>query len=127
MNAPHASPRHRGLTILELIIAVSIIGILVTIAIPAYQRPRERVQASLCINNLRVIRTAKQLWAIEHNQAEGDTPSLEDLLPYLRSEAHLKCPSVRGAAPILTEHYEINAVGTDPACLVEPETHVVEP
>lgn len=127
MNPLAKDPADRGMTLLEVIIVLSIIGILVTIVMPTFNRPRERVQASLCTSNLRQLRDAKQIWSIDHNKAVDDTPTPEDLAPYLRTGTQLKCPSIRGPAPYMTEHYEIGTVEEEPQCRIVPETHLLSP
>jgi len=39
--------------------------------------------ANICINNLRNIDVAKNEWALEHNAKTNDTPTWEDIKPYI--------------------------------------------
>ncbi len=43
-----------------------------------------------CINNLRQIEGAKHQWALEHHKPTNDTPTWEELAPYLKTG--LSCP-----------------------------------
>jgi hypothetical protein len=62
-----------------------------------------------CINNLRLIDSAKQQWALEHNKGGKDTPTMEDLKPFLGPSAPaLSCPD--GGV------YTIGMVGEKPTC-----------
>jgi general secretion pathway protein G len=47
--------RLRGFTIVELMIAVLIVGVLAAIAIPAYNRYRDRIDRAKAINDIRVL------------------------------------------------------------------------
>jgi len=78
--------RHRlGFTLVEIMIVVTIISIIASIAIPAYGRARKRAQATRTLDELRMLEYALDRWAIEQNKAVGDIASLSDLRPYLKS------------------------------------------
>lgn len=59
----------KGFTIMELLIVIVIIGILIAIAVPAYQNFRERAQLTACQANRRTVKSAWGLWV-----ADGNTP-----------------------------------------------------
>jgi hypothetical protein len=69
-----------------------------------------------CINNLRLIAGAKQLWASEHSKTGGDVPMWMDLTFYLGrsgdnySMAYIKCPS--------GGFYTLGAVSNAPTCSI---------
>jgi prepilin-type N-terminal cleavage/methylation domain-containing protein len=94
-----------GFTLVEIMIVVAIIGLLAAIAVPNFVRARETAQKNAIINNLRVIESAKQQWALENKKASGDTPVATDLTPYLKG----------GNMPtaVAGETYTINAVNTE--------------
>ncbi len=60
-----------GFTILELMIVVSIIGLLAVLAIPAFMKIRQRAQDTAFINNLRQLSASMERYAI----TEGDYPT----------------------------------------------------
>ena len=110
--------RQNGFTLVEIMVAVAIIGLLVTIAIPSYFKNRELAQQNTCISNLRVIDTAKQLWAIETGQGPGDVPEDGDLIGvglYMRRK-----PGCPGGGT-----YTLGDVATDPVCSLAASGHVL--
>ena len=64
-----------GFTLVEIMIIVTIISILVTVAVPNFVRYRKTSQMSACISNLRQINTA-----YEQAKIQGKSPtSVEEL------------------------------------------------
>lgn len=86
------------------------VGMLSAIAIPNFVKARATAQQNACINNLRQIDAAKQQWALENNKKSTDTPTWDDLKPYLRGPVPLICPA--GGT------YAINAVSEPPTCSI---------
>ena len=98
-----------GFTLVEIMIVVAIIGMLVTMAMPAYVRARDNAQEAVCLNNLRMLDTAKIQHALEAGKQNGDPVVSTDLDLYLKSPfATWNEPS--GFA------YVIGDVGLDPVC-----------
>ena len=91
-----------------LLPGVAVVGVLSAIAIPNFVKARTTSQLNACINNLRQIDAAKQQWALEKGKKATDTPTKEDLLPYLRGWP--VCP--QGGT------YTIGAVGEPPTCSI---------
>ena len=74
-------------------------------------------QRNQCIANLRLIYAAKQAWALEKNKTDTDTPTEQDLLPYIKGGVFPVCPS--GGT------YTIGPVGQVPTCSIPG--HVLSP
>jgi chromosome segregation ATPase len=74
-------------------------------------------QRNECIANLRLIYAAKQAWALEKNKTDSDTPTEQDLLPYIKGGVFPACPS--GGT------YTIGSVGQVPTC--STSGHVLPP
>jgi len=104
--------------------AVAAGGLLAAIAIPNFVRARTTSQQNACINNLRIIDAAKQQWALENHKQSSDTPTPQDLQPYMGRGIAGELP-VCPADPMHTfqTSYIINNVGTMPTCKVVPATH----
>ena len=64
--------RRGGFTLVEIMIVVAIIALLAAIAVPGFLRARKRSQASKIINDLRLIDSAVDQYAIENAKKSGD-------------------------------------------------------
>lgn len=121
----NARPKYRnscGVTIVEMMVVVVIIGILCAIAIPNFALIRNNAYRDQCITNLHRIATAKEHWAMETGASDDATPSAADLDPYIKDgTASLKCPI--DAQKTFSTSYSINAVNVVPACKINPSTH----
>lgn len=96
--------RRAAFTLIEIMIVVGIIGLLAVAIIPNISKNRERAQLKTIEMNLRKIDAAKNLWALENNKGNGETPTLDDLKPY------------DGAPkPVAGEQYSPNPLGTPPS------------
>ncbi|MBA3882966.1 MAG: prepilin-type N-terminal cleavage/methylation domain-containing protein [Chthoniobacterales bacterium] len=76
--------RRAGFTLVEIMIVVAIIALLAAIAVPGFLRARKRSQASRIINDLRLIDSAVDQYAIENNKASGATVAKIDWTKYLK-------------------------------------------
>jgi prepilin-type N-terminal cleavage/methylation domain-containing protein len=81
--------RRGGFTLVEIMIVVAIIALLAAIAVPGFLRARKRSQASRIINDLRLIDSAVDQYAIENNKASGATVDVKDWTKYLKSGTNL--------------------------------------
>ena len=111
--------RKRAFTLVEMMIVVAIVGLLVALAIPNFLKSRTQARKQVCIENLSKIESAKQLWGLERNKREGDTPVDSDMIG---DDAYIKkmpnCPA--GGT------YAFNAIGEVATCNITGHEFVVQ-
>ncbi len=76
--------RRGGFTLVEIMIVVAIIALLAAIAVPGFLRARKRSQASRILNDLRMIDSAVDQYAIETNRKTNDVVAVTDWTNYLK-------------------------------------------
>src|SRR3954453_9718287 len=81
--------RRSGFTLVEIMIVVAIIALLAAIAVPGFLRARKRSQASRIINDLRLIDSAVDQYAIETSKKSGDPVNIVDWTNYLKKDTNL--------------------------------------
>ncbi|MFN2476442.1 MAG: type II secretion system protein [Chthoniobacterales bacterium] len=81
--------RRAGFTLVEIMIVVAIIALLAAIAVPGFLRARKRSQASRIINDLRLIDSAVDQYAIENNKTSGATVPVAAWTAYLKVGSNL--------------------------------------
>ena len=81
--------KRAGFTLVEIMIVVAIIALLAAIAVPGFLRARKRSQASRILNDLRMIDSAVDQYAIETNRKTGDTVATADWTNYLKKGSQL--------------------------------------
>jgi prepilin-type N-terminal cleavage/methylation domain-containing protein len=78
-----------GFTLVEIMIVVAIIALLAAIAVPGFLRARKRSQASKIINDLRMIDSAMDQYAIETSKKSGDAINTADWTNYIKKDTVL--------------------------------------
>jgi prepilin-type N-terminal cleavage/methylation domain-containing protein len=78
-----------GFTLVEIMIVVAIIALLAAIAVPGFLRARKRSQASKIINDLRMIDSAMDQYAIETTKKSGDPIAVSDWTNYVKKDTNL--------------------------------------
>jgi prepilin-type N-terminal cleavage/methylation domain-containing protein len=84
-----SSLNRKGFTLVEIMIVVAIIALLAAIAVPGFLRARKRSQASRILNDLRLIDSALDQYAIEHNKKSNDPVGTADWTAYVKKGSPL--------------------------------------
>ena len=77
--------RRGGFTLVEIMIVVAIIALLAAIAIPNFLRARKRSEATRVLEDLRMLDSATDQYAIENNKTTGANPTFTDLKNYIKT------------------------------------------
>ena len=88
MNTKFGSGGHPrkilGFTFIEIIIVVTILGLIVGIAVPNYIRARDNARLNAILHNLRRIEIAKTQYALDMKKTNGTDVDLNSLTNYFR-------------------------------------------
>ena len=102
--------KRAGFTLVEIMIVVAIIALLASIAVPNFLRSRKRSQATQILEDLRVIDSAVDLYAIENNKAGGN-PAFADIQAYIKNGTRLY---LSGNKDIFRNSFDTFTVDTPP-------------
>lgn len=112
---PRRSRKIWGFTLTEIMIVVAVIGLLAAIAIPNFIRVRKRAQATMTLEDCRIIESCKNQFAIENNKTSGFTPKVADIRPYLKVGSRLyKNVQLSNFRDLLGNSIVMGNVGTSP-------------
>ncbi len=78
-----------GFTLVEIMIVVAIIALLAAIAVPNFLRSRKRSQATQVLEDLRIIDSAVDQYAIENNKTAGASVNWTDIQKYVKTGTRL--------------------------------------
>ena len=106
-----ANTANDGFTIVEIMVVVAIIGLLATLAIPSYLRSRKRSEATQVLEDLRLIDSAVDQYAIQHSKVGGSSVGWADIQNYLKGASRLYDS---GGADIFGNAFTIPPVDTVP-------------
>lgn len=67
---------HRGLTIIEVLLALALVGILVALALPAYQSHRERVRVAEAVIDIKNMDTRLQQYRLDQGSFPTDLSAI---------------------------------------------------
>ena len=113
--------RKTGFTLVEIMIVTVIVGLLAAMAISNFLHARSLAQMNTCIDNLRLINSAKQQWVMEKGKKINDTPTDTDIQPYLGrgvngSLTAVVCPLNIGGS--FDDSYTIGSMSMPPQCKI---------
>jgi prepilin-type N-terminal cleavage/methylation domain-containing protein len=80
----HSFHSNKAFTLVEIMVVVAIIALLASIAVPNFLRARKRSQATRMLEDLRIIDSAIDQYAIENNKAGGNNVNWSDIQTYLK-------------------------------------------
>jgi type II secretory pathway pseudopilin PulG len=104
---------YRAFTLIDILIALIVLGILLSIAIPNYVGIRRHAHARGCIANLMQIQAAKEQWALSNGRPATAHVPAAALFGHARYLPRmLRCPST--GAPYGDN--EIGPVAKSPVC-----------
>jgi prepilin-type N-terminal cleavage/methylation domain-containing protein len=89
--------KHAGFTLVEIMIVVAIIALLAAIAVPNFLRSRKRSQATQVLEDLRIIDSATDQYAIETNKTSTAAVAWTDVQNYIKTGTRL-CRAIQSAA-----------------------------
>jgi prepilin-type N-terminal cleavage/methylation domain-containing protein len=78
------SRRHRGFTLVEIMVVMATIVLLASIAVPGFLRARKRSQAGRIMTDLRLIDSAVDQYAIENDKKTGDPVNTADWTAFMK-------------------------------------------
>ncbi|MCX7887156.1 MAG: type II secretion system GspH family protein [Verrucomicrobiae bacterium] len=102
---PRRAKRSKGFTLLEIMIVVSLLGLLAVLAIPIFVKARKVSQGRRIVHDARMMDTAISQWALDHGKKDGDPiTGFEDQI-----QTYMKTPWK--PVDILGNSYVIGTVG----------------
>ena len=117
--------RSTGFTLVEIMLVVSIAGLLAALALPSFMKARAESIRTACINNLRQMAAAKEMAAMAEGWNDSAGPSTvgnpgyrNTISQYIRGGQRPECPT--GA------ECWYNALTVPPTCRSGIETHVYD-
>jgi prepilin-type N-terminal cleavage/methylation domain-containing protein len=75
---------NKGFTLVEIMVVVAIIALLAAIAVPNFMRARKRSQAVRVLEDLRLLDSAQDQYAIDNGKATNTAVNWSDLMNYIK-------------------------------------------
>ena len=103
------STRTQAFTVVEVLVVIALVVLIVAMLTPATDNRPIRAPTNECVNHLRQIDFAEQIWALEHHKTTNDTPTWSDLHPYIKND-RMTCPA--------GGKYALAPTGEGPSCSI---------
>jgi prepilin-type N-terminal cleavage/methylation domain-containing protein len=104
--------KRAGFTLVEIMIVVAVIALLAAIAVPSFLRARKRSQASRILNDLRMIDSAVDQYAIETGKQSGAPIAVSDWTNYVKKDTSIYATG----ADLFGNTYGAQTVDSMPKC-----------
>ena len=113
----HVPMRTRAaFTLIELMMVIMIIGVLIGLAAPAYERYKQYTFTRTCYANQKTISSALQAYNLDHNEKRTDYPTV---LQTLSSGGYIRmAPDDPGVGAGSSGDYQATSVGHGVTCKV---------
>ena len=83
---------NKGFTLVELMVVLLILGILIAIAIPIYNKTTDKAKEKACFANQRTIEGAAAQYRAEEEKWPDNVAALKDYIQDADDTSKLKCP-----------------------------------
>ncbi|MDB6175238.1 MAG: hypothetical protein JWL59_4549 [Chthoniobacteraceae bacterium] len=83
------SKKSKAFTLVEIMFVVAIIALLVVIALPNFLRSRKRSQASKILEDLRILDSAIEQYALDNSKGSDTLVEFADLQKYLKADSNI--------------------------------------
>ncbi len=123
-------PRATGFTLIELLVVIAIIAILAAILFPVFAKAREKANQNSCLNNLRQIGIAVQMYVQDNDEKLFPDPKTSAWSAYLANynePSIYDCPTLQGKGINTMPEYGFNGWIFNVALgdLKTPESHII--
>jgi hypothetical protein len=95
-------------------IVFGLFAVLAAFVLPCFIKSRNFTAPNGCINNLRMIDSAKESWALAKQKTNGEDVVTSEVNAYIRGNTTPVCPA--GGT------YSYNVVGSNPTCTITNPT-----
>jgi len=101
--------RRDAFTLIEIMMVILIIGVLIGLAAPAYERYKQYTFTRTCFANQKTLSSALQAYNLDHNEKRTDFPAV---MPVLQSGGYIRMvPQDPGVGAGSSANYQPTGVG----------------